>query len=80
MQYLLYLLVGGLAGWLGGKIMQGKSLGIIKNIMVGLVGGLLGGWLFDLIGIEVSNRLGGALLTATIGTVLLLWIIRLIKK
>jgi len=80
MQYLLYLLVGGLAGWLGGKIMQGKSLGIIKNIMVGLVGGLLGGWLFDLIGIEVSNRLGGALLTATIGAILLLWIIRLIKK
>ena len=76
----IYLLVGGLAGWLAGHLMQGKSLGLIANIAVGITGGLIGGWLFEVFGVDVCYRLGGALITATVGAMVLLWLIRVIKR
>jgi uncharacterized membrane protein YeaQ/YmgE (transglycosylase-associated protein family) len=60
--------------------MRGKSLGIIANIAVGIVGGLIGGWLFEAFGVDVGYKLGGSLITATVGAIVLLWIIRIIKK
>ena len=80
MNLVIYLIVGGLAGWLAGQVMQGKSLGLIANIVVGIIGGLIGGWLFEVFGIDVGYKLGGSLITATVGAIVLLWLIRLIKK
>ena len=73
------LLLGCLAGFCAGKLMKGGGFGIIMNIVLGLFGGVLGGWLFDMLGISWGGLLGlrG---TAIIGAVVILWIASLIKK
>jgi uncharacterized membrane protein YeaQ/YmgE (transglycosylase-associated protein family) len=79
MDIVLYLLIGGVAGWLAGKIMKGRGLGLWANIAVGVVGAVLGGMLFRQLGIEMSGLIG-RLLTATTGAVALLWLAKLINK
>ena len=79
MDILFFLLIGGVAGWLAGKIMQGHGLGLWVNIAVGVVGALLGGTLFGWLGIEMPGLIG-RLLTATIGAVALLWLAKLVNS
>lgn len=79
MDILFFLLIGGAAGWLAGKIMQGHGLGLWVNIVVGAVGALLGGTLFGWLGIEIHGLIG-RLLTATIGAVVLLWLAKLVNS
>lgn len=74
-----FLLIGLIAGWLAGKIMKGGGFGIVGDIVVGIVGALLGGWVFGMLGIATYGLLG-SIITATIGAILLLFIIRLIKS
>ena len=73
------LLLGCLAGFCAGKLMKGGGFGIIMNIVLGLFGGVLGGWLFDLLGISWGGLLG-QLGTAIIGAVVILWIASFFKK
>ncbi len=79
MGIILYLVIGGLAGWLAGLIMKGRGFGLFGNIIVGIIGGLLGGFLFGLLGLT-SAGLIGSLVTALVGAVVLLFIVGLIKK
>lgn len=79
MDFLWFLIVGGMAGWLAGMVMKGKGFGIFGNIIVGIIGGLIGGFVFGLLGISTGGLIG-ALITAFIGAVLLIYIIGLIKK
>ena len=79
MNIVFFLLIGGTAGWLAGKIMQGRGLGLWANIAVGVVGALLGGTLFRQLGIEMHGLIG-QLLTATIGAVALLWLAKLVNR
>ena len=79
MNIIFLLLIGGVAGWLAGKIMQGRGLGLWANIAVGVVGALLGGTLFDQLGIQMDGPIG-QLLTATVGAIALLWLVKLINK
>jgi uncharacterized membrane protein YeaQ/YmgE (transglycosylase-associated protein family) len=71
-----WILVGLIAGWLAGKIARGRGFGCLANVLLGLIGALLGGWLFTKLGI-----LGGgwlySLAAATIGAVLLVLVARL---
>ncbi len=53
---------------------------MLMNIVVGVIGALIGGWVFDLLGIGVGNGLIGSLITALVGAILLLWIISLLKR
>jgi uncharacterized membrane protein YeaQ/YmgE (transglycosylase-associated protein family) len=80
MGIILWLLIGALAGFLAGKIFKGKGFGIIINIIVGIVGGWLGGWLFGVLGFHFLDGLIGSLITATVGAIVLLWILSLFKK
>lgn len=73
------LLIGGIAGWLAGKIMRGRGLGLWANIAVGVVGALLGSTLLAQLGMQMHGPIG-QLLTATIGAVALLWLAKLINK
>ncbi|MBC8087497.1 MAG: GlsB/YeaQ/YmgE family stress response membrane protein [Phycisphaerae bacterium] len=73
-----FLLIGLCAGWLAGKIMKGGGFGIIGDLIVGVIGAFLGAWVFGMLGIGAGGLLG-ALVTATIGAILLLFLIRLIK-
>lgn len=79
-QLLVFLLIGGIAGWLAGLIMKGDRFGFIGTIVVGVLGAVLGGWLFGLMGIELGGKWLGPIVTATAGSVVLLFIIGLVRK
>ena len=76
---ILSVVIGCLAGFCAGKLMKGGGFGIIMNIVLGLFGGALGGWLFSMLGIEWGGVLG-QLGTAIIGAVAILWIASFFKK
>ena len=76
---LMVLIIGALAGWLAGKIMKGKGFGIPVNIVVGIIGAIIGGFLFGLLGVTTGGFIG-SLVTATIGAIVLLFAISLVKK
>ena len=79
MDIIYSLIIGCLAGFCAGKLMKGGGFGIIMNIVLGLFGGALGGWLFSMLGIEWGGVLG-QLGTAIIGAVAILWIASFFKK
>ena len=79
MGILFALLIGAGAGLLAGKIMN-FGLGLIWAIVVGIVGGLLGSWIFSILGLSVSDTWWGQLLVGTVGAVVLLWLVSLIRK
>jgi uncharacterized membrane protein YeaQ/YmgE (transglycosylase-associated protein family) len=79
MDFLWFLIIGIVAGWLAGQIMKGGGFGLLGDLVVGVIGALLGGWLFGLLGVEAGGLIG-ALVTATIGAIILLFLIRLIKR
>jgi uncharacterized membrane protein YeaQ/YmgE (transglycosylase-associated protein family) len=76
-----WIVIGGLAGWIGSKIMgTDKQQGILLNIVVGVVGGLLGGALLRLFGVNVSE--GGwifSFLTCLLGAVILLFVVKKVR-
>jgi uncharacterized membrane protein YeaQ/YmgE (transglycosylase-associated protein family) len=74
-----FLLIGLAAGWLAGQFMKGGSFGIVGDIIVGCVGSVLGGVLFGLLGLASTNLIG-SLITATVGAVAFIAILRAIKK
>jgi Transglycosylase associated protein. len=78
MELLIFLAIGALAGFLGSKLFSGASKGLLVNMIVGIIGGILGGWLFGLLGFESAGIIG-QIVTATVGSILLLWIISKFK-
>jgi uncharacterized membrane protein YeaQ/YmgE (transglycosylase-associated protein family) len=79
MNFLWFILLGAAAGWLAGQIMKGGGFGLLGNIVVGILGAVIGGWLAGALGIGGGGLLG-ALLIATGGAVVLLFVVSLIKK
>ena len=76
---IMFLLIGLAAGWIAGKVMKGGGFGLFGDLVVGVVGAYLGGWVFGLLGLAAYGLIG-SLIMATIGAMLLLYIIRLVKK
>ncbi len=77
---IVYILVVGLiAGWSAGKIMKGKGFGLVGDLVVGVLGAIVGSWLFRELGIGVYGLLG-SIVVALIGSLLLLYGIRMFKK
>ena len=74
------IIIGGIAGWLAGMIMKGKGQGILMNIVIGIVGGFIGGFVFGLLGLGGDTNLIGSLVVATVGAVILLWIVNKVKS
>ena len=79
MSWLWFLVIGGIAGWLAGKLTRGSGFGLLGDIIIGVIGALLGGVLFGLVGL-VSFGLLGSLVTATVGAVAFLYLVRLFKR
>ena len=80
MGIILSLLLGCLAGFCAGKLMKGGGFGLIVNCVLGLLGGVVGGWLFTLLGIEGDGSILAQLGTAIVGATVILWIASLFKK
>ena len=79
MSLILFILIGAIAGWLAGQIIKGSSFGLLINILVGIAGSIIGGWLSESLGLG-SNGLWGTLPTATIGAIILLFVVGKFKK
>jgi uncharacterized membrane protein YeaQ/YmgE (transglycosylase-associated protein family) len=77
---LIFLAIGAVAGWLAGVLMKGGGFGLLGDIVVGVIGAVVGGALFGLLGFQAGGGLVGSIVTATVGAVVLLLIVRLIKK
>ncbi len=80
MNFIWFILVGLIAGFLAGKLMKGGGYGVVGDIVVGILGALLGGFLFSSLGISAGGGLVGAIIVATIGAVVLIFLLRLIKR
>ena len=80
MSLLYALLIGGIAGWLAGKLMKGGGFGVLINIVLGIIGGVVGNWAFGTLGISVSEGVIGDLITGLAGAVIVLFIAGLFKK
>lgn len=74
------LLVGAVAGWLAGLIVKGYGYGLLGNIVVGIVGAFVAGFIFPQLGLSIGSGIIGAIIHATIGAVILLFLIRLVKR
>jgi len=79
MHLLWFLMIGIAAGWLAGQLMKGSGYGLIGDLVIGVIGAFLGGWLLGALGFY-AHGLIGSLITATIGAVVLLYLVRLIKR
>lgn len=79
MGFIWSIIIGIVAGYLAGKIMRGGGFGVIVNLILGIIGGVLGCWVFSLLGISAGGILG-SLITSTVGAILLLWIGSLFNK
>jgi uncharacterized membrane protein YeaQ/YmgE (transglycosylase-associated protein family) len=73
------IVIGILAGWLAGQIVKGRGMGLVVDLIVGIIGSLLGGFVFGLLGLGAYGLIG-RLVMATVGAVLLLLLIRVIKR
>lgn len=73
------IIVGIISGWLAGKIWKGKGFGLIGDLIVGILGGILGNFLFGLVGI-VAVGIFGNIISAVVGALILLWVLRKIRK
>jgi uncharacterized membrane protein YeaQ/YmgE (transglycosylase-associated protein family) len=79
--YFLYIIVVGLiAGWAAGKIMKGSGYGVLMDIVLGMVGAILGGWIIRLLGFEATGGLVTSILVATLGAVVLVAMSRMLKR
>jgi uncharacterized membrane protein YeaQ/YmgE (transglycosylase-associated protein family) len=75
-----WLIIGAVAGWLAGKIVEGSGFGLIYDIIVGIVGAFIGGWLAGVVGINIGGGLISSIIVAVVGAVILLFALRLIKR
>jgi uncharacterized membrane protein YeaQ/YmgE (transglycosylase-associated protein family) len=74
------LFIGGIAGWLAGLIVKGYGFGLLGNIVVGIIGALVGTWLMANLGISLSGGIVGAIINAMIGAIVILVLIGLVRR
>lgn len=74
-----FLFIGGVIGWLAGLITRGRGFGIIGDIVIGIVGAVLGGWMARVIGLSTNSSVG-AFLLALVGAVVLVGLTRLVVR
>jgi uncharacterized membrane protein YeaQ/YmgE (transglycosylase-associated protein family) len=68
---LWWIFLGLIAGWLAGKLARGRGFGCIGDILLGLIGSVIGGWIFTKLGIVHANTFLFSLAAATVGAVVL---------
>jgi uncharacterized membrane protein YeaQ/YmgE (transglycosylase-associated protein family) len=79
MQFIVFLIIGGIAGALAGRVMSGHGYGILMDVVVGVIGAFIGGWLLSTVfGLSTGGSLIISFIAAFIGAVILLWVIRLV--
>jgi uncharacterized membrane protein YeaQ/YmgE (transglycosylase-associated protein family) len=77
---LVFLVVGVIAGWLGGIVVKGYGLGLIGDMLVGVIGAFIGGWLFGSFHLVHGTGFLGEVVGATVGAIILLLALRLVRR
>jgi uncharacterized membrane protein YeaQ/YmgE (transglycosylase-associated protein family) len=76
---ILFLLIGMAAGWLAGQVLKGRGFGLVENLIIGVIGALIGGFVFGALGVNGGGLLG-QLIAATVGAIILLYLLKLIRR
>lgn len=80
MEIIATLVIGAIAGWLGGTLFKGSSLGLIGNIVIGVIGSFVGSWTLGKLDINLGSGWIGSILTGAIGAIIILFLFNLIFK
>jgi uncharacterized membrane protein YeaQ/YmgE (transglycosylase-associated protein family) len=76
--WIWWIIVGLIAGWATGRIMKGSGYGPLMDIVLGIVGAVIGGWIMASLGVAIGGGIIGTIIVAIIGAVILVWLVRLI--
>ena len=76
---IIWLVIGAVAGWLAGQIVKGGGFGLVGDIIVGIIGSVIGGWIFGSYVVGMPG-IPGAIIGSTIGAVILLFVISLVRR
>ncbi len=74
LKLIAFILIGAFSGWIAGQLTKGKGFGFTWNTVLGIVGAVIGGWLFDLLNIRVGYGWGASIFTAVVGALVVLLI------
>lgn len=80
MEIISTIIIGAMAGWLGSTIFRGSSLGLFGNIIVGIIGSFVGSWSLEKLGINLGTGWIGAILTGSIGALIILFLLNFIFR
>ena len=73
------LVIGLIAGWLAGKVMKGRGYGVLMDIVLGIVGGMIGRFVFGMLGLASWNVVG-SIIVSFVGALILIWLVRQLKR
>lgn len=76
--FIASIILGGLAGWIGSRIMESPN-GLIVNILLGILGASVAGWLLGVVGFTAEPRLIPQMIVAILGAVILIWVARKLR-
>jgi len=79
-QLLIFLAIGAGSGWLAGKIFRGAGYGLVGNLIVGILGAIVGGYAFGFLGISAGRGILGSVLMSTAGALLLLFVLGILTR
>ena len=79
---IIFVIVGGAAGWLAGRIVKGRGPNLVTSLIVGVVGAVVGGFLFERLGVGLVGvpPLVGSFVAALVGSLLLIALLRFVKR
>jgi uncharacterized membrane protein YeaQ/YmgE (transglycosylase-associated protein family) len=80
MEIIVILLIGAAAGWLGSLIVKGSGMGLLGNIIIGILGSFVGYWLLGKLGVHLGSGWIGAILTGAVGAIVILILVNLIFR
>ena len=76
---IVFLIIGGVIGWLAGVIIKGRGFGILADIAIGVLGSMFGGWMAEVLGLSISSSFGEFMM-ALLGAVVLVGLTRLVVR
>jgi uncharacterized membrane protein YeaQ/YmgE (transglycosylase-associated protein family) len=77
---IVWLIVGAIAGWLAGLVVEGAGFGLIGNIVIGIIGAVVAGWLLPQLGISLGGGVIAAIINSAIGGIIVLVVLSLIRR
>ena len=80
MAFIVWLIVGGIAGWLAGHLVRGAGYGLVGNIVLGIIGSFVAGFILPRIGIHIGGNFIAEIVDAAIGAVIVLVIASFLRR